>query len=87
MVDFTQSPPSPAPFGIPEEQVPLEEVPEGEPPLPAGTLRVAVMDYGVKQNILRRLVDVGGIVTVFPADTPAESRSPERSPTASAAAA
>ncbi len=63
--------PSPAPFGIPEEQVPPVEVPEDEPPLPAGALRVAVMDYGVKQNILRRLVDVGGRVTVFPADTPA----------------
>ena len=63
--------PSPAPFGIPEEQAPPEEVPLDEPPLPAGSLRVAVMDYGVKQNILRRLVDVGGLVTVFPADTPA----------------
>ncbi len=64
--------PSPAPFGIPEEQTPPVEVPEDEPPLPAGLLRVAVMDYGVKQNILRRLVDVGGEVTVFPADTPAD---------------
>jgi carbamoyl-phosphate synthase small subunit len=64
--------PSPAPFGIPEEQAPPVEVPEDEPPLPAGLLRVAVMDYGVKQNILRRLVDVGGEVTVFPADTPAD---------------
>ncbi len=63
--------PSPSPFGIPEEQVPPEDVPEGEPPLPAGSLRVAVMDFGVKQNILRRLVDVGGGVTVFPADTAA----------------
>ena len=63
--------PSPAPFGIPEEQAPPEEVPLDESPLPAGSLRVAVMDYGVKQNILRRLVDVGGRVTVFPADTPA----------------
>jgi len=64
--------PTPAPFWIPEEQAPPVEVPEDEPPLPAGSLRVAVMDYGVKQNILRRLVDVGGRVTVFPADTPAE---------------
>jgi len=64
--------PSPAPFGIPEEQVPPVEVPADEPPLPAGSLRVAVMDYGVKQNILRRLVDVGGEVTVFPADTPSD---------------
>jgi len=64
--------PTPAPFWIPEEQAPPVEVPEDEPPLPAGSLRVAVMDYGVKQNILRRLVDVGGRVTVFPADTPAD---------------
>ena len=48
-----------------------ESVPEDESPLPSGRLRVLVMDYGVKQNILRRLVDVGGEVTVVPADSPA----------------
>ncbi len=60
------------PFGIQDEAPPLEEVPDGEPPLPEGKLRVVVMDYGVKYNILRRLVDVGGRVTVVPADTPAD---------------
>lgn len=69
---YTWDKPSLSPFGIPEEQVHREAVPEDEPPLPSGSLRVAVMDYGVKQNILRRLVDVGGSVTIFPADTPAE---------------
>jgi carbamoyl-phosphate synthase small subunit len=34
--------------------------------------RVAVFDYGVKWNILRRLVDVGCDVTVLPAETSAE---------------
>ena len=34
--------------------------------------RVAVFDYGVKWNILRRLVDVGCEVTVLPAGTSAE---------------
>ena len=34
---------------------------------------VVVYDFGVKQNILRRLVDVGCTVTVVPASTPAES--------------
>lgn len=34
---------------------------------------VVVYDFGVKQNILRRLVDVGCAVTVVPASTPAES--------------
>ena len=68
---YSWNQPSSSPFGIPDEQAPLEEAPEGEPPLPAGSLRIAVMDFGVKQNILRRLVDVGGAVTVFPADTTA----------------
>jgi carbamoyl-phosphate synthase small subunit len=63
---------TPAPFGIPDEILPPEEVPEEEPPLPAGDLRVVVMDYGVKYNILRRLVDVGGTVTVMPADADAD---------------
>ena len=35
--------------------------------------RVVVYDFGVKQNILRRLVDVGCEVTVVPASTSAES--------------
>ncbi len=35
--------------------------------------RVVVYDFGVKQNILRRLVDVGCAVTVVPASTTAES--------------
>ncbi len=35
--------------------------------------RVLVYDFGVKHNILRRLVDVGCAVTVVPASTPAES--------------
>ncbi len=34
---------------------------------------VVVYDFGVKQNILRLLVDVGCSVTVVPASTPAES--------------
>lgn len=38
----------------------------------AGRYRVVVYDFGVKQNILRRLVDVGCAVTVVPAATPAE---------------
>jgi carbamoyl-phosphate synthase small subunit len=33
--------------------------------------KVVVYDFGVKQNILRRLVDVGCSVTVVPASTPA----------------
>ncbi|MEX5213490.1 MAG: glutamine-hydrolyzing carbamoyl-phosphate synthase small subunit [Nitrospiraceae bacterium] len=36
-----------------------------------GRYRVVVYDFGVKQNILRRLVDVGCAVTVVPAATPA----------------
>lgn len=35
--------------------------------------RVVVYDFGVKQNILRRLVDVGCAVTVVPASTTAEA--------------
>ncbi|MGE4159505.1 MAG: glutamine-hydrolyzing carbamoyl-phosphate synthase small subunit [Planctomycetota bacterium] len=37
------------------------------------TFKVAVMDYGVKSNILRMLVSAGCDVTVFPAKTPAEA--------------
>ena len=33
---------------------------------------VAVMDYGIKRNILKSLVEKGCCLTVFPAETPAE---------------
>ncbi len=41
---------------------------------PAGgrKFRVVAYDFGIKQNILRRLVDVGCAVTVVPASTPAD---------------
>lgn len=42
-------------------------------PATGRTFRVVVYDFGVKQNILRRLVDVGCQVTVVPASTPARS--------------
>jgi carbamoyl-phosphate synthase small subunit len=57
---------TPSAFGVLDEVVPADE-----PPLPGGSFQVAVLDYGVKQNILRRLVDVGGRVTVWPAGTSA----------------
>jgi carbamoyl-phosphate synthase small subunit len=51
---------------------PWEPTPDGRPPRkPARTFKVVVYDFGVKQNILRRLVDVGCAVTVVPASTPA----------------
>lgn len=37
-----------------------------------GEYHVAVMDYGIKRNILRSLVAEGCRLTVFPAETPAE---------------
>jgi carbamoyl-phosphate synthase small subunit len=40
-------------------------------PLPAPRFHVVAYDYGIKQNILRRLVDVGCHVTVVPAMTTA----------------
>lgn len=40
---------------------------------PERTLKVVAYDFGIKQNILRSLVDVGCTVTVVPASTPAES--------------
>ena len=43
------------------------------PRKPARAFKVVVYDFGVKQNILRRLVDVGCAVTVVPASTPATS--------------
>jgi len=42
------------------------------PEAPEERLRVAVLDCGVKWNILRRLVDVGCSVTALPAGTSAE---------------
>ena len=42
-------------------------------PMPARRFHVAVYDFGVKQNILRRLVDEGCAVTVVPASTTAET--------------
>ncbi|TAJ30884.1 MAG: carbamoyl-phosphate synthase small subunit [Nitrospirae bacterium] len=40
---------------------------------PTRPFRVVVYDFGVKQNILRRLVDVGCAVTVVPASTTADA--------------
>lgn len=40
---------------------------------PTTPFRVVVYDYGVKQNILRRLVDEGCAVTVVPASTTAQT--------------
>ncbi len=44
---------------------------EGRRDRPAPRFRVVAYDYGIKHNILRRLVDVGCSVTVVPAATPA----------------
>jgi carbamoyl-phosphate synthase small subunit len=41
------------------------------PPNPPARFHVVAYDYGIKQNILRRLVDVGCHVTVVPAQTTA----------------
>lgn len=43
----------------------------GVPERPAARFRVVAFDYGIKQNILRRLVDVGCHVIVVPAKTSA----------------
>ena len=43
----------------------------GEPARPPARFRVVAFDYGIKQNILRRLVDVGCQVVVVPAKTSA----------------
>jgi len=40
--------------------------------MPAEGPRVAVLDYGIKRNILNSLVRAGCDLTVFPAETPAE---------------
>ena len=42
-------------------------------PVPTRQFQVVVYDFGVKQNILRRLVDEGCAVTVVPASTTAET--------------
>jgi carbamoyl-phosphate synthase small subunit len=39
---------------------------------PAAPVKIAVMDYGIKRNILNCMVDRGAYVKVFPAKTPAE---------------
>jgi len=44
-----------------------------KPTQPARRYKVVVYDFGVKQNILRRLVDVGCAVTVVPASTSAKA--------------
>ena len=44
-----------------------------KPKQPARRYKVVVYDFGVKQNILRRLVDVGCAVTVVPASTSAKA--------------
>jgi carbamoyl-phosphate synthase small subunit len=42
----------------------------------AGTARVAVVDYGCKRSILRRLAGAGAAVTVFPHDVDADTLAP-----------
>ncbi len=44
----------------------------GKQPLPEAKYNVVAFDFGVKQNILRRLKQVGCKVTVVPASTPIE---------------
>jgi carbamoyl-phosphate synthase small subunit len=44
----------------------------GRPDKLTRTFRVVAYDFGIKRNILRRLVDVGSRVTVVPAKTSAE---------------
>jgi carbamoyl-phosphate synthase small subunit len=39
---------------------------------PEGNVRVAVVDYGCKRSILRRLADAGAAVTVYPHDVDAD---------------
>jgi carbamoyl-phosphate synthase small subunit len=51
---------------------PSQDISRPEPSVrPAARFRVVAYDYGIKQNILRRLVDVGCSVTVVPAKTSA----------------
>ena len=50
----------------------LEMVTAATQSTPRSTWRVVAYDFGIKQNILRRLVDVGCDVTVVPASTPAK---------------
>ena len=38
----------------------------------SGTVRIAVVDYGCKRSILRRLVRAGAAVTVYPHDVDAD---------------
>jgi carbamoyl-phosphate synthase small subunit len=44
-----------------------------QPNKPSRRFKIVVYDFGVKQNILRRLVDVGCVVTVVPASTSAKA--------------
>jgi carbamoyl-phosphate synthase small subunit len=45
---------------------------QGHETPPPGRFHVVAYDFGIKRNILRRLVDVGCQVTVVPAKTPAD---------------
>ena len=45
---------------------------QGEDELPSDGYKVAVIDLGVKKNIVRCLLERGCSVTVYPAETPAE---------------
>ncbi len=63
------------PFGWQETSTVWQPLADSHGPLrPAveGSVRIAVYDFGVKRNILRRLVTHGAALTVFPAATPAE---------------
>ncbi len=55
----------------PETEVVAEVTPKEVYRMPAEGPRVAVLDYGIKRNILNSMVKTGIDLTVFPADTPA----------------
>jgi carbamoyl-phosphate synthase, small subunit len=60
-------------FGRPPELAVVAEVTTPEVyRLPGEGPRVAVLDYGIKRNILNSLAKAGCDLTVFPAETPAE---------------
>jgi carbamoyl-phosphate synthase small subunit len=68
-LDLAKTVTCPKPYPWAEPSVELSRVTSRESPVTK--FHVAAYDFGIKQNILRRLVDVGCRVTVVPALTPA----------------
>jgi carbamoyl-phosphate synthase small subunit len=71
-LDFVKQVSTDAPYHFVADPEGPEASPQALPPSPARGKRIAVLDLGVKRNILRRLCGLGCELTVYPAGASAD---------------